>query len=170
VSYTMTATVPTQASCTWTATTTASWIDIIEGQSGTGPGVVSFQVSDNWDPPRQGIVEVRWPTVTAGQNLSVLQAGCYYAVSTNNINLPVGGGVGHFDVIQQSDPNTCGGLQQNACLWTAVSNASWITITTSMPKVGDDRVNFTVAPNNTGVSRSGTITVRDKTVTVIQAG
>jgi len=34
--------------------------------------------------------------------------------------------------------------------------------------VGDNRVNFTVAPNNTGVSRTGAIVIRDKTVTLTQ--
>jgi len=168
VSSNMTAIVTTQATCSWAASPAASWIDVIDGQSGTGPGVISFRVSDNWDAPRQGILEVRWPTVTAGQNLRVRQAGCSYGVSANNLNLPVGGGAANFEVVQQSDPYTCGGPLQNACLWTAVSTASWIIITTSMPQVGDNRVNFTVAPNNTGVSRTGAIVIRDKTVTLTQ--
>ena len=153
-----------------TAAPTSTWITLTEGQFRTGPGLVSFRVSDNYDAPRQGIVEVRWPTVTAGQNLRVLQAGCYYYVSTSNISIGLGGGPGHFDVLQQSDPNTCGGPLQNACLWTAVTNASWITITTPMPQVGDNRVNFTVQPNQSAAPRTGTIVVRDKVVTVTQSG
>jgi Viral BACON domain/Putative binding domain, N-terminal len=169
-STTMTAMVTTQATCSWTAAPVSSWITLTEGHIGTGSGLVSFRVSDNYDAPRQGIVEVRWPTVTAGQNLRVLQAGCYYGVSTSNINVATVGGQGHFDVVQQSDPQLCGGPLQNACLWTADSQVPWIIITTPMPQRGDNRVNFTVAPNNTGASRTGTIVVRDKTVTITQSG
>jgi hypothetical protein len=51
-----------------------------------------------------------------------------------------------------------------------VADVSWVTITTPMPTAGDNRVSFTVAPNTTGASRTGTIRVRDKTVVVTQAG
>lgn len=166
---TMSAMVTTQAMCAWTAAPTSSWITLTDGQTGTGSGLVSFRVSDNYDAPRQGIVEVRWPTVTAGQNVQVLQAGCYYGVSTSNITITAPGGAGSFEVLQQSDPYTCGGATQDRCVWTAVSQAPWISITTPMPQQGDNRVNFTVAPNTTGAPRTGTIVVRDKTVTIIQS-
>lgn len=166
----MTAMVTTQATCSWTAAPASSWITLIEGQSGTGSGLVSFVVSENYDAPRQGVVEVRWPTATAGQNLHVLQAGCYYGVSTSTISVAAPGGPGYFEVVQQSDPMICGGATQDACLWTATAHASWISITTPMPQRGDTRVNFVVAPNTTGAPRIGTIVVRDKVVTITQPG
>ena len=170
VSYTMTATIATQPGCAWTAEPDATWITLAAGQSGSGPGVVSFRVSDNWDAPRQSIVKVRWPTVTAGQNIRVLQAGCLYAVSTAAISVAAAGGPGRFDVIQMSQPNTCGGPTQSACLWTAQSDVPWITITTSMPQAGDNPVSFSVAANATTSARTGRITVRDKIVQITQAG
>jgi hypothetical protein len=166
--FTMSAIVTTQAACSWTATAAAPWINLVEGQSGSGSGVVSFRVTDNWDAPRAGVVQVRWPTETAGQNLQVAQAGCYYGVSTTSVAVPADGGQGQFEVLQQSDPMTCGGPTQNACQWTAESATSWITITTPMPQTGDHPVRFTVTPNSTGSQRSGTITVRGKTVTITQ--
>ena len=170
VSYTMTATITTQQGCTWTAEPDAPWITVTAGQSGSGSGVVSFKVSDNWDAPRQSVVKVRWPTVTAGQNLRVLQAGCFYAVSKSSINVLAGGGVERFDVIQQSEPYTCGGATQNACRWTAQSDVPWITVTSSMPQAGDNPVSFTVAANTSATARTGRITVRDKIVVITQAG
>lgn len=167
---TMTAMVTTQATCSWTATPAASWITVVEGLSGTGSGLVSFRITDNWEAPRYGVVEVRWPTVTAGQNLHVRQAGCYYAVSPSQVALNFAGGARSFDVLQQSDPYTCGGPLQDACVWTAVSQVPWIVITTPMPQRGDNRVNLLVEPNNTGMPRTGTIFVRDKIVTVTQSG
>ena len=170
VPFNLTATITTQQGCTWTASPGASWITVTGGQSGSGPGVVSFTVSDNWDPPRRGVVMVRWPTETAGQNLQVAQAGCYYAVSTSAISIVAGGGTGRFDVIQQSDPNTCGGATQDRCRWTAQSDVPWITVTTSMPQAGDNPVNFTVAANPATTARTGRITVRDKVVQITQSG
>jgi hypothetical protein len=168
--YDMTSTITTQNGCTWTANPGAPWITVIGGQSGSGSGIVRFRVSDNWDPPRHGVVEIRWPTPTAGQNLQVAQAGCFYAVSTANIDVAGTGGTGRFDVYQMAEPLTCGGPLQNACRWTAVSSVPWITVTTSMPQAGDNPVSFTVAANDSTAARIGTITVRDKVVRITQAG
>ena len=170
VPYTLTTTVTTQQGCSWTANSDASWITLDGGQSGSGPGTISVRVSDNWDAPRQGVVMVRWPTPTAGQNVRVVQAGCLYAVSTTAVSVAATGGPGRFDVIQESFPNTCGGPLQNACRWSAQSDVAWITITTTMPQAGDNPVSFTVAANDSTSARTGTITVRDKVVRVTQGG
>jgi hypothetical protein len=168
--YNMTAAITTQQGCTWTANAGASWITVTGGQSGSGSGVVTFTVSDNYDPPRHGVVQVRWPTASAGQNLQIAQAGCYYAVSTAAISIAAAGGTGQFDVLQTSDPITCGSATQDRCRWTAQSEVSWITVTTSMPQVGDNRVSFTVAANPGAAARTGRITVRDKIVQITQSG
>jgi hypothetical protein len=170
VPYNLTATITTQLGCTWTANPGVSWITMTGGQSGSGSGALTFRVSDNWDAPRQSVVMVRWPTVTAGQNLRVSQAGCRYAVSATTISIGAAGGPGRFDVLQQSDPYTCGGPTQNACLWIAQSDVPWITVTTTMPQAGDNPVSFTVAPNDSTAARSGTIAVRDKVVRITQSG
>ena len=162
--------IDTQAACPWTAEAGASWIAMTAGPSGSGPGTVRFRISDNWDPPRNAVVMVRWPTPTAGQNVRVAQAGCYYAVSQATFSMAAAGGSGSFDVLQQSEPYTCGGPLQNACVWTAVSDAAWITVTSSMPRSGDDRVSFSVAPNPAAAPRTGTVRVRDKIVRISQAG
>jgi hypothetical protein len=170
VPYTLTASINTQQGCSWTAAPDASWLSVTAGQSGTGPGTISFRVTDNWDASRRANVMVRWPTPTAGQNLRIAQAGCRYAVSSSVISISAGGGQARFDVIQQSDPLECGGPLQNGCLWRADANVPWITVTTSMPQAGDNPVAFTVAANDGTAARTGTITVRDKVVTVTQSG
>jgi len=167
---TLTATITTGASCPWTAVPAASWLEVTSGTSGGGSATISIAYTDNYDAPRQGVVMVRWPAVTAGQNLQVAQAGCRYAVSRSAIDVGAAGGTATFDVIQQSDPLTCGGATQDRCVWTAQSQAPWITITSSMPRSGDNPVAFAVAPNDSPASRTGTIVVRDKVVTVTQAG
>ena len=170
VPYTLTAAITTQQGCSWTATPDASWVTVAAGQSGAGPGTISFTVTDNWEASRHANVMVRWPTPTAGQNLRVAQAGCRYAVSSSTISVSASGGQARFDVFQQSDPLECGGPLQNGCLWRADANVPWITITTSMPQAGDNPVGFTVAANDGSAARSGTITVRDKVVVITQTG
>lgn len=164
----VTAGVTTEQGCPWTAAASESWLRLTRGTSGSGQGVITITFTDNYDAPRDGIVMVRWPTPTAGQNVRVEQAGCLYAVSRATIDVSASAGTGTFDVLQQAMPNTCGGPTQDRCVWTARSSVSWITITSSMPRAGDNPVHFDVAAN-TGAARTGTITVRDKSVTVTQA-
>lgn len=164
------ATLTTQASCPWTASTSASWISLPGGGSGSGPALISMAFPANYDAPRDGVVMVRWPTATAGQNIRLAQAGCTYGVSTPSLNFGSAGGAGTFDVLQQSIPTECGGATQDRCVWTAQTSVSWIVVTSSMPRTGDNPVTFTVAPNDATQPRTGQITVRDKTVTITQAG
>ena len=165
------ATLTTQASCPWTATPNASWISLPGGGSGSGPAVISLTFGDNYDAPREGLVMVRWPAVTAGQNIRIAQAGCTYGVSQSAFSFTSAAAAsGSFNVVQQSIPTSCGGATQDRCLWTAVSSVPWITITSSMPRTGDNPVAFTVQANDGSQPRTGTITIRDQTVTVTQAG
>jgi hypothetical protein len=166
----ITANVTTQAGCSWTVAPNASWLTVPSGSSGSGSGVITIAFSENYDAPRDGIVMVRWPTPTAGQNIRFAQAGCLYAVSRSAFNVTASATSGTFDVIQQSLPNTCGGATQDRCLWSAVSDSSWIVVTSAMPRAGDNPVNFTVAANDSVAPRVGRITVRDQTVTIAQAG
>jgi hypothetical protein len=169
VPYELTASITTSPGCTWTASTDAPWIGLTSGSSGSGSGTVAARVTDNWDEPRTGIVMVRWPTVTAGQNVRIAQAGCRYSTSVTEIAVAAGGGPGTFDVYQQSDPLTCGGALQDRCQWSATPDVPWITVTTAMPRAGDDRVSFAVLPNDTPVARTGSIVVRNRTVRITQA-
>lgn len=164
----MTAAIDAAASCPWTASPGADWISITGAAAGTGSGIVGFTVSDNYLDPRSSVLMLRWPTPTAGQNLQVLQAGCRYALSSASLTVGAAGGSSSVNVYQQSDPLECGGPLQNGCVWRAVSSVSWITITSRMPKAGDDTVFFQVASNAGGGERSGTIVVNDKVLHVFQ--
>ena len=159
--------VSTTSGCMWTASAGESWITLTSPAAGTGAGTVHFKLSDNWDAPRQGAVTVQDIQLKASASAQVSQAGCLYAVTQETFTFGSAGGQGVFDVLQQSVPVECGGALQNACRWSAVADAPWITVTTAMPRVGDDRVTFVVAPN-TGSERLGSITVRDKVVRVTQ--
>jgi hypothetical protein len=53
--------------------------------------------------------------------------------------------------------------------WKAVSAASWITVKTASG-VGEGKVDYSVAPNNTTSPRVGTITVNNSVLTIAQQG
>ena len=72
----VTTTVTTQPNCSWTASPDASWLNVSSGSSGTGTGAVTVTVPSNYDAPRTGTIQVRWPTPTLGQNVRIAQAGC----------------------------------------------------------------------------------------------
>ncbi|MEY2520290.1 MAG: hypothetical protein QOF24_2049 [Verrucomicrobiota bacterium] len=57
-----------------------------------------------------------------------------------------------------------------SCNWTAVSNASFITVTSGSSGTGNGTVGFTVAPNPNSGQRSGTITIAGLTFSVTQDG
>ncbi len=75
--------------------------------------------------------------------------------------------------VSQSFANTGGSgtvaiTTQTGCTYTAISNASWITVTAGAAGTGSGTVTFTVAAN-TGIARTGTITIAGQTFTVTQA-
>jgi len=144
-------------------------LSLPNGKSGKGSGTIAIAFSDNYDAPREGVVMVRWPTPTAGQNIHVEQAGCLYGVSQSAFTFTSASANDRFTVFQESQPNSCGGPLQDQCVWTARSNVSWITVTGSMPRQGDNPVSFKVSANTGTTSRNGKITVKDKVVAVTQA-
>ena len=159
----------TAPDCSWTATPTAPWISVT-ASSGSGANTIRVGVSENWDAPRTAGVTIRDVLAGPVTEVRVSQAGCRYWVSQATFDVGSSGGTHTFDVLQQSEPTSCGGPLQNACRWSATSAAAWITILTPMPRQGDDRVSFSIVPNTGGTTRVGTITVRDQVVGITQAG
>lgn len=166
---TLTVSLSTTSGCEWTLSSSASWLRPTGGLSGRGSQDITVAFTDNYDPPRHATLMVRWPTPTAGQNVQVAQAGCLYGVTQETFTFASTGGAGSFTVVQQSDPNSCGGALQDRCIWTARASVPWIVVTSSMPRQGDNPVAFTVAGNTGTTARTGQITVRSRTVTITQA-
>ncbi len=158
------------ASCSWTASANVPWLALPGGASGNGTADVNIAFSENYDAPREGVVMLRWPSPSEGQNVRVSQAGCIYGVTRTVFSVGAAGGAQVFDVVQQSDPQSCGGPKQDKCTWTAVSDVPWIVINSPPTTMGDGRVSFTAAPNSTGSLRAGAIRIRDKVVQVTQTG
>jgi hypothetical protein len=61
-------------------------------------------------------------------------------------------------------------LAQSGCTWTAVSNSSFVTITSGASGNGNGTVFFSVAANSSTTARTGSLTVAGQTVSVTQSG
>jgi hypothetical protein len=92
---------------------------------------------------------------TGAYSISLSSGSCSYALSASSQSFGSSGGSGSFGVTTSS-----------GCAWTAISNANWITTTSSGS--GNGTVNFTVAAN-TGSARAGFITVNNQSFSVSQA-
>jgi hypothetical protein len=145
------------AGCAWTAASNDSWITLTSDPSGSGNGQATFTVAPNFDStsPRMGTLTI------AGRTFTVNQAGCALSLAPTSRSVPVAG-----------ISNAMAGVSATAgCAWTAASNDSWITLTSSPSGHGNGQVGFSVAPNFASTDpRRGTLTIAGRTFTVTQAG
>jgi hypothetical protein len=140
----------------WTAASSAGWITITSGSSGTGSGTVGFNVAANTvTSSRAGTISV------GGETVTVSQAGVTpeFSISPTERSFPSAGGPGDVAVT-----GTAG------FPWTSQSHASWITITSGGSGSGNGTLHYSVAVNPNTTSRTGTLTVAGETHTVNQAG
>jgi hypothetical protein len=151
-------TVTASNGCTWTATTTASWITIGAGASGSGNGTVAYAVAANPGAARSGAITV------GGQTFTVTQAAaaqpCTYSLDPTSVSMPS----------QRSD----GSVSVRAaagCSWTATvtSGSSWITITGGASGSGNGTVSFRVDRNKDD-ERTGSLTIAGQAFKIRQAG
>ncbi len=153
-----TVSVTTQAGCTWTSVSNASWMTITAGSSGSGNGAVPFTVAANpATTSRTGTLTI------AGKTFTVTQSGatttCSYTISPTSVSAPATAASGTVSVTTQT-----------GCNWTSASNVAWLSVTAGASGSGNGSVNYTVAANSTSASRTGTLTIAGKTFMVTQAG
>ncbi|MEK6283136.1 MAG: kelch repeat-containing protein [Acidobacteriota bacterium] len=155
---------------------------IAGGDDGGGPGTAASEVynqqSGVWQRTTDLIAAREFHTATLLPNGKVLVAGgvggagalssvelydvypgCSFALNQSSKNIVNGGESGTVNVIAGA-----------GCLWSAVSNASFITITSGATGTGNGTVGFSVAASNLSNPRTGTITIGDQTFTITQAG
>ena len=151
-----TAQVTTTTGCSWTAASNVSWIAVTSGASGSGNGTVGYSVAANTaTSTRSGAISI------AGLSLGVTQAAAapQYSLSSTSASVGASASTGSVSVTAAS----------STAVWTAVSNASWITITSGASSTGSKTVGYSVAAN-ASAARAGTLTIAGLTFTVNQAG
>jgi hypothetical protein len=161
-------TITADVACGWTASSAVPWLQIATGATGYGSGSITFNVASNPGPPRQGNIEVRWPAPTAGQNVRVMQAGCYYFVGVRDLGVPAAGGDYSVGVSAYSDNAACEGPLGDGCRWTAVSSDPWVTFPYGASYGGVQTLVIRVAANTTGDMRRATVTVVDQIIKILQ--
>jgi hypothetical protein len=140
--------------CAWTAVSNAPWITVTSGSSGSGNGSVHFTVAANTDGARSGTITI------AGQTFTVSQGAAACPSSINPTTQSIAAGA--------SSGNSIAVAADSSCSWTAVSNASWLTVSGSGGGTGNGSFSFAAAANS-GPQRTGTITVGEQTLSVTQA-
>jgi hypothetical protein len=153
-----TITIAGQLGCAWTATSGASWITITSNASGNGNGTVSYSVAaNNSEGSRSGTMAIANRTFTVNQ-AGVASTPCTFTIDVTSQQIAATGGAGIPVVV----------TAPVGCAWTAASNVQWITMTSGATGNGNGLIIFTVAAN-TGVARTGTLTIAGRTSTVTQA-
>ena len=138
--------------CFWGASSNASWLTLPSPQSGSGSATVTYTVAANSGPARDGKVTI------GGKDHAVHQdSGCVYTVTPMSASFGQEGGAATIDVTTDA-----------LCAWSAASNVPWLVITSGSGATGSARVAYQVQPNDTGIQRTGTMTIAGKTVTVTQ--
>jgi Zn-dependent metalloprotease len=84
---------------------------------------------------------------------------CTFSINPTSASFASTGGTGSVSVTASA-----------GCNWTAVSNATFITITGGASGTGNGTVSYSVAINAGTTSRTGTMTIAGQTFTVTQAG
>ncbi|GAX62663.1 hypothetical protein SCALIN_C38_0026 [Candidatus Scalindua japonica] len=134
--------------CDWTALSNDSWITITSGSSGSGNGEVLYSVSAS--------TNARVGTMTIAEETFTVRV-CTFSISPESGHFDTSGGTGTVDV-----------TAPGGCDWTALSNDSWITITSGSNGSGNGTVAYSIEENTSSVSRTGTLTIAGQTFTVIQ--
>ncbi len=137
--------------CGWAATSNAPWITVTSGASGSGNGAVGYFVQANSGPVRSGTISVSGQTFTVTQ-----ESGCSLYLSPSEQGVTSAGGTNTFDIFTGA-----------ACPWSVISDAPWITISSSTSGTGDATVSYQVAANP-GPPRTSTITISGRTLRVNQ--
>lgn len=155
-----------KANCPWTATTSASWIQLLT-TSGTGSGIVQFRVPPNKTASaRAGTIQVAGKTVTVKQaaesaknasaSAGTKKTDCTATISPARVTVESKGARGTFKVTTGEE-----------CAWTAETKTPWIHVRSGASSKGSGAVQYSVDENR-GAKRKGTITASGKTFSISQ--
>jgi uncharacterized protein (TIGR03437 family) len=138
-------------------------------------GILPHVLPANLAPGAEAVFTVRFNPTTFNN-----QAGTLTITSTGSVQtiVPLSGlAICGFVLSEQSQTFDAAGGQgtitatgSSSCSRTAVSNQSWITVTSGGSGSGNGTVGFTVSPNTASGPRTGKITIGDQDFVVIQSG
>ncbi|RPJ61789.1 MAG: hypothetical protein EHM23_05675 [Acidobacteria bacterium] len=146
--------VSAQSGCEWTAESSADWLSVTSGSSGSGSGNVNFAVAANQWEERLAYIAV------AGRRFYVRQlSGCTYVFNPTSSTFDTTGGTGTIEVT-------------TLCSWTASQDSDsweWLDIVSGSWGTGPGIVSYTVSYNYSGRPRSGRIEINGRPFYISQA-
>ena len=151
-------------SLTWNASAGATSYDLYFGTASTPP-LVGNTESINYSPGTLSPATTYFWAIGAKNSLGAtvstpwsFTTSCVSLLNPSDAIVTAAGGTGTIPITATA-----------GCAWTAVSNVSWITITSGASGSGTGTVAYSVAAD-TGALRSGTITITGQAFTVTQGG
>ncbi len=155
---------PSTPGCTWNASTDDSWLSLSGTTNGSASGSFNYTASANAGSSQRGSNVVLSWTGGGPVKQGVTQAGVTCTTGSLSVTAQaVGGAGGTFSSRLTTD-----------CTWSAASDATWITITSSQSGTGSQDINYRVdstatsrsAPGHLNVTIGGTVVA---TLTVTQS-
>jgi hypothetical protein len=156
-----TATVTTPSTCSWSASSSDSWLSPGQPTQSQGNGYLLISVASNTQAgSRTGTLTI------AGQDFPVSQYGttCVYsfsgAIFSSALTSATVASAGVTTTVAVS-------ASASTCNWTASSSSPWITLG-SGSGVGNGTISITFAPNTTGSEVQGSFEIAGQTFQVTQ--
>jgi hypothetical protein len=138
------------STCTWTATSGASWVRIVGSGSGVGTGSFEYELAgNNTTAERSAEVTVAGEGGTATHRVIQARPSCSYVIDPAEVFVSLGGGSGSFKV--NATPNDCQWTAQSSGNLYATNASSWA------PTEGDYTVKYTAYSDDAG--SVGTISI-----------
>ena len=130
------------AGCAWQLSGSAAWIDFLGSESGSGNGVVPFQVAANHSASARSL------SVSTGRtgSVEISQSGASCEPRLETTRWPVGSSGGATELAV---------LVPSGCAWSTSTDVSWLTAAS----VGQDRVSLQAHPNPGPGSRTGRLII-----------
>lgn len=151
-------TISTSSTCGWSIAASDgwvgpnAWISFVSPTTGTGQATISYSVSKNSGAQRSTQLLV------GGQSVRITQAGtCAYDLTPAVQSVPSSARTGSISIDAGA-----------GCAWTAVSSASWLSVTPSSG-AGSGTVSYSAAANTSSSSRTATVTIGRELFTLTQA-
>jgi hypothetical protein len=104
------------------------------------------------------IVVVASSCTQSSTSLGPAPAKCQISLGTPSSTVAASGG--SISVAITTEPE---------CTWTATTNVSWMTLASSASGQGPSSVNVQISPNPVAASRTGSVTVNDQPLGIVQA-
>ncbi|MBL8210452.1 MAG: BACON domain-containing protein [Bryobacterales bacterium] len=150
------------AGCSWTLTTTASWIRIHSALAGSGAATVSYTIDPNTGLSRSASLVATFAggtvTRTIQQPVYIYSGTCTFTFASPSYNLSAAAQTQTVSIVTQA-----------GCPWTLVSNTTW-AVPAVTSGLGSADVAVQVAANTTMNTRIALLTIAGQTMTLSQAG